>query len=122
MTAAHEQLARYQARKARILTGEGSEEISGEGGGLVEALDTLSVAPLMALFSANPGIQALELEDEGVVLRMERTGGEVRLEQLAPLALALEVTQLDGEGLARPVGHTRVVERERGGRVARHHA
>ena len=76
---------------------------------------------------------ALEAEEDALggrrlghvseVVEEERArGGEVRLEQLAPLALALEVTQLDGEGLARPVGHARVVKRERGGRVTRHHA
>ena len=31
-------------------------------------------------------------------------------------------SQLDGEGLTRAVGPARVVEREGGGRVARHHA
>ena len=80
MSAVLDALALYGAQTLRVVLPEGSEEVHSEGGGLVATVDAQGMGPIATFLSENPTVQAVELQDADVVLRVSRHGGVARVE------------------------------------------
>ncbi|MFT4975664.1 MAG: PfaD family protein [Myxococcota bacterium] len=72
-----ELLVRYGARVGRLHRGEKITALTGTGGGLVAAVETMGLTPFAAGLADGDRV---ELEDDGVSLRLERVGAQVALE------------------------------------------
>jgi PfaD family protein len=74
-----ERLSDYGAQKVRLVQGASIHEASATGGGLQAGFERLGAGPLVGLLVADPELTGIELEDNGVLLRVERNGGHVAL-------------------------------------------
>jgi len=74
-----EKLSGYGAQKARLLHGDATHEATAAGGGLQTAFEQLGAGPLVGLLVAEPELTGIELEDNGVSLRIERDGVQASL-------------------------------------------
>lgn len=71
-----ELLVRYGARVGRLRRGEHVTALTGTGGGLVAAVESMGLTPFAAGLADG---DLVELQDDGVILRMERVGAKVAL-------------------------------------------
>jgi len=74
-----EVIDRYQATRARLVSGEREASRSGPGGGLAAAVERLGLGPLVGLLHELSDLDSLALEDGDVTLALERDGDSARM-------------------------------------------